>query len=213
MAKTKTSKVSGPILSQNARMVEVILFLENEPVDRAKLERMAGLNSKELDEAVSELGEHYNLYMHGLTVNENPGGFLLTPSSDLYDKLRACYGKKVERRLSKAALETLSIVAYSQPVTRREIDNIRGVSSDTIVKLLREREYIKVIGRKDVIGHPCLYGTTRKFLYEFHLSSISDLPRLSEIDEERFETNPEPEEQQEEDEGQASQDEEKSDET
>lgn len=191
MTKTKTSKVSGPILSQDARMVEVILFLENEPVDREKLERMTGLGGKELDAAVSELGEHYNLYMHGLTVNENPGGFLLTPSSDLYDKLRSCYGKKVERRLSKAALETLSIVAYSQPITRREIDNIRGVSSDTIVKLLREREYIKVVGRKDVVGHPCLYGTTRKFLYEFHLSSISELPRLSEIDEERFETVPE----------------------
>ncbi len=182
-----SGKVSGKILSQNARMVEVILFLENEPVDREKLERMTGLGKKELDEAVSELGDHYSQFMHGLTVNENPGGFLLTPSGDLFDKLRTCYGKKVEKRLSKATLETLSIIAYSQPITRREIDNIRGVSSDTIVKLLREREYIKVVGRKDVIGHPCLYGTTRKFLYEFHLSSISELPRLNSIDEERFE--------------------------
>lgn len=211
MTRNKPGKVSAPILSQEARMVEVILFLENEPVDREKLERMTGLKSKELDEAVSELGEHYNLYMHGLTVNENPGGFLLTPSSDLYDKLRSCYGKKVERRLSKAALETLSIVAYSQPITRREIDNIRGVSSDTIVKLLREREYIKVVGRKDVVGHPCLYGTTRKFLYEFHLSSISELPRLSEIDEERFEASEA--KGKEEDSDQDSKDEEKSDET
>lgn len=188
MAKTtgKQAKASGPVLGQDARMVEVVLFLENEPVDRAKLKHMTGLDDKRLDEAVGELAEHYSLFMHGLTVNENPGGFMLSPASDLYDKLRAAYGKKVARRLSKAAMETLSIVAYSQPITRREIDNIRGVSSDTIVKLLREREYIKVVGRKDVIGHPCLYGTTRKFLYEFHLSSISELPRLGEIDAERF---------------------------
>jgi segregation and condensation protein B len=102
--------------------------------------------------------------------------------------LRSCYGKRVDRRLSRAALETLSIVAYSQPITRREIDNIRGVASDTIIRLLREREYIKVVGRKDVPGHPCLYGTSRKFLFEFNLSSISALPKLSDIDRLRFET-------------------------
>lgn len=189
MAKEKSQKLSGPVLSQNARLVEVILFLENEPVDKERLERMTGLPAAELKDAVNELADHYNLFFHGLTVNENPGGYLLSPSSDLFGKLKSSYGKKVERRLSKAAMETLSIVAYSQPVTRREIDNIRGVASDTIVKLLREREYIKVIGRKDVIGHPCLYGTTRKFLYEFHISSISELPRLSEIDAERFSEN------------------------
>lgn len=184
--KAKPQKVSGPILSPEARIVEVILFLENEPVDRSRLKEMTKLNDEELDDAVTELSEHYSLYMHGLTVNENPGGFLITPAGDLYSRLRSLYGKKVERRLTKATLETLSIIAYSQPITRREIDKIRGVSSDTIIKLLREREYIKVVGRKDVIGHPCLYGTTRKFLYEFHLQSISDLPKLDELDEERF---------------------------
>lgn len=182
----KIPKQSGSILSENARMVEVVLFLENEAVEKERLEKMTGLSSQELSQAIDELAEHYNTFMHGLTVNENPAGFLLTPCSDLFGRLKSTYGKKVERRLSKASLETLSIVAYGQPVTRREIDNIRGVSSDTIVKLLRDREYIRVMGRKDVPGHPCLYGTTRKFLYEFNLSSISDLPRLSEIDQERF---------------------------
>ncbi|MDD3941563.1 MAG: SMC-Scp complex subunit ScpB, partial [Sphaerochaetaceae bacterium] len=100
-------------------------------------------------------------------------------------------GKKVDRRLSKAALETLAIIAYSQPVTRRDVENIRGVASDNIVRLLREREYIKVVGRKDVPGHPCLYGTTKKFLFEFNLPSISALPKLSEIDQVRFTTDEE----------------------
>ena len=78
-------------------------------------------------------------------------------------------------------------------MTRREIDNIRGVSSDTIVRLLRDREYIKVVGRKDVPGHPCLYGTSRKFLFEFNLSSISALPKLSDRDRQRFEWDEEQE--------------------
>ena len=87
-------------------------------------------------------------------------------------------------------METLSIVAYAQPITRKKIDKIRGVSSDTIVRILREREYIKVSGRDDSPGHPCLYSTTKKFLYEFNLKHITDLPKLSEIDRIRFEEEP-----------------------
>jgi segregation and condensation protein B len=179
-------KETGPILSPEARVVEVILFLENEPVSLEKLMRMTGFSQEVTRQSIGEIKDHYSLYMHGLDISESLNAYQFVPSADLHEKLRGCYGKKVDRRLSKAALETLSIVAYSQPVTRREIDNIRGVTSDTIVRLLREREYIKVVGRKDVPGHPCLYGTSRKFLYEFNLSSISALPKLSDIDRERF---------------------------
>ncbi|MFA6687893.1 MAG: SMC-Scp complex subunit ScpB [Sphaerochaetaceae bacterium] len=186
--------IAGPLLSQSARLVEVVLFLENEPVSLDKLQRMTGFSKERADAALSELNEHYNLFMHGLTLTEKSGNWQFVPSGDLHDRLRGCYGKKVDRRLSRAALETLSIVAYSQPVTRREIDNIRGVASDTIVRLLREREYIKVVGRKDVPGHPCLYGTSRKFLFEFNLPSISALPKLSEIDRARFVKDDEQEE-------------------
>jgi len=184
---------SGPILSMEARLAEAFLFLENEPVSLEKLMRMGSLTQEQTLGALSELKEHYNLFMHGMDLVESQGSYQFLPSADLHDRLKACYGKRVDRRLSKAALETLSIVAYSQPVTRREIDNIRGVSSDTIVRLLRDREYIKVVGRKDVPGHPCLYGTSRKFLFEFNLSSISALPKLSDIDRQRFEWDEEQE--------------------
>lgn len=147
---------------------------------------MSLLEENDLDSAIEELKEHFDTFMHGISLSTKHNRYQFLPAGDLHEDLRNCYGKKVDRRLSRAALETLSIVAYSQPITRREIDNIRGVSSDTIVRLLREREYIKVIGRKDVPGHPCLYGTSRKFLLEFNLRSISELPRLSEIDQERF---------------------------
>ena len=90
-------------------------------------------------------------------------------------------------RLSRAAMEILAIIAYGQPITRGEIEKIRGVGSDTIVKMLRDREYIMVKGRKNAPGHPWLYHTTKKFLHEFNLKSIQDLPKLSEIDKMRFE--------------------------
>jgi len=176
----------GYILSKEARIIESILFLENDSVSREKLLSMSLLEEKDMDSAIEELKEHFDTFMHGISLSTKHNRYQFLPAGDLHEDLRNCYGKKVDRRLSRAALETLSIVAYSQPITRREIDNIRGVSSDTIVRLLREREYIKVIGRKDVPGHPCLYGTSRKFLLEFNLRSISELPRLSEIDQERF---------------------------
>lgn len=174
------------ILSSNARLVEVILFLENEPVGTDKLGKLTGMEEQVLLKALKELQDYWESHMHGLHLVEDKGTYCFLPATDLHDRLRDCYGRKVDRRLSKAALETLSIIAYSQPVTRRDVENIRGVASDNIVRLLREREYIKVVGRKDVPGHPCLYGTTKKFLFEFNLPSISALPKLSEIDRARF---------------------------
>ncbi len=178
------------LLSADARLVEVILFLENEPVSLERLKRMTNLHEERLLAALAELKEFFGRHMHGMDVSESHGSYHFLPSADLHEQLRAVYGRRVDRRLSRAALETLSIIAYSQPVTRREIENIRGVSSDSIIRLLREREYIKVVGRKDVVGHPILYGTSRKFLFEFNLESISSLPKLSEIDQERFEKPP-----------------------
>lgn len=181
--------MSEIILSQNARLVEVLLFLENEPLDVQRICKMTSLTDDEALSALKELSEHYFSSFHGMELVCSDDEWQFSPCRDLHESLRKAYGKKVDKRLSKAAKETLSIVAYSQPITRREIDNIRGVVSDRIVRLLRERDYIKVLGRKDVPGHPCLYGTTRKFLFEFGLVSISDLPKMAEIDKQRFEDN------------------------
>jgi len=174
------------VLSPDARLVEVILFIENEPTSGDRIGRLTGLDATRVDIALKELATYWEEHMHGLDLIEANGAYTFLPSADLHGKLKECYGKKVDRRLSKAALETLSIIAYSQPVTRRDVENIRGVSSDSIIRLLKEREYIKVVGRKDVPGHPGLYGTTKKFLFEFNLPSISALPKLSEIDAARF---------------------------
>mgnify|MGYP002515392506 CR=1 FL=1 len=173
-------------LSDNARIVEVVLFIENTALPIERLEALTGLKKDAILDALSELKEQYQERNSGLLLLEEEGLFSFQPAKELYPRLRQSYGRKVDRRLSKAALETLAIVAYSQPITRSEIDGIRGVQSDAIVRLLRERDYIKVNGRADKPGHPCLYCTTRKFLYEFKLKSISELPKLSEADRLKF---------------------------
>jgi len=174
-------------LSENARLIETVLFLENEPLSVERICKMTGIWESDVKNALNELSDAFYSADHGLALVESAETFSFVPCSNLNEKLRACYGKKIDKRLSKAAMETLAIVAYSQPITRSEITKIRGVVSDSIIRILRERDYIKVVGRKDVQGHPCLYGTTRKFLYTFKLETISNLPRLSEIDKQRFE--------------------------
>ena len=174
-------------LTEDARLIEAILFLENEPLSVERLCSMTGLSEKAVSEALTLIEESYYTDEHGLALVENSETYSFVPVSSLNEKLRSCYGKKIDKRLSKAALETLAIVAYSQPITRSEITKIRGVVSDSIIRILRERDFIKVVGRKDIQGHPCLYGTTRKFLYTFKLDSISELPKLSEVDRQRFE--------------------------
>ena len=174
-------------LSDNARLIESILYLENEPLSVERICKMTGLSEKDVSDALSEISEVYYTDNHGLALVENSETFSFVPVASLNDKLRACYGRKIDKRLSKAALETLAIVAYSQPITRSEITKYRGVVSDSIIRILRERDYIKVVGRKDIQGHPCLYGTTRKFLDALELGAMSDLPRMSESDRMRFE--------------------------
>ena len=178
-------------LSNNARLVESVLFLENEPLSIQRISSITSLDENEIKIVLDEISEEYYKEFHGLSLVENAETWVFVPCADLYDKLRNCYGKKVDRRLTRSAMETLSIIAYQQPITRSEVRDIRGVVSDSVIRLLRERDYIKVVGRKDVPGHPCLYGTTKKFLFTFNLQSISDLPKLSEADKERFEVEKE----------------------
>lgn len=178
--------MSGNELSEEAKIIEVVLFIENTPLSISRIHELSGVKEEDIVDALRELGENYKDRNSGLLLLEEEDMYSFQPVPELYPQLRASYGRKVDKRLSRAALETLSIVAYSQPITRSEIDKIRGIQSDSIVRLLRERDYIKVNGRADKPGHPCLYCTTRKFLYEFKLKSISELPKLSEADRLKF---------------------------
>jgi len=174
-------------LEREAALVEAILFLEAEPVEPDRLARYAGLPRDIIDRVLLELKEEYSTDVHGIELVEISNGIQFVPKEELREHLKERYGRRNENRLSRAALETLSIIAYSQPVTRPEIDNIRGVASGPMVKQLQDRGFVKVVGKKDVPGKPAQYGTTRDFLKTFRLKSIADLPDLDELDRERFE--------------------------
>jgi segregation and condensation protein B len=174
-------------LSKDAALIEAILLLESEPVEGRKLCGISGLAPEVLEAAITELRQALESDQHGLEIVEIGGGYAFAPRREMWEQLRERYGKANENRLSKAALETLAIIAYSQPITRAEIESIRGVSADGMIKLLMSKNFIREVGKKDAPGKPVQYGTTKEFLKAFRLSTIADLPKLDGLERERFE--------------------------
>lgn len=174
-------------LEKETALIEAILFLESEPQNETNLARISELSKDVVDVALEKLKEKYAGVDSGIELSRISGGWILTPKRDLWGFLKERYGKKSEGRLSRAAMETLSIIAYSQPITRAEIEAIRGVSADNMIRILLERNLIKEVGKKDIPGKPVQFGTTKEFLKFFRLNSIADLPRLDESESERFE--------------------------
>ena len=176
-------------LEKETALIEAILYLENDPVDEPALARISGLAKEVVEASLDALKERYAQPDSGVELSKIGGGFLIAPKKEYWEILKERYGKKNEAKLSKAAMETLSIIAYSQPITRGEIEAIRGVSADNMMRLLLDRELIREVGKKDVPGKPVQYGTTKEFLKFFRLESIADLPKLDESESERFELN------------------------
>ena len=174
-------------LIKETALIEAILFLEGEAIEEANLSRISGVSRDIVEKALQKLEERYAQEISGLEISRIGGGLMISPKKDYWDLLKTRYGKKNENRLSRAAMETLSIVAYSQPITRAEVEAIRGVQADNMIRLLIEKNLIREMGKKDVPGKPSMYGTTRDFLKLFRLGSISDLPKLDESEAERFE--------------------------
>jgi len=174
-------------LDSEAALIEAILFLESDPLDEANIARISGLSKEVVEAAMETIKEKLADPASGLELAKISDGWILSPKADLWEFLRERYGKKNDHKLSRAALETLSIIAYSQPVTRAEVESIRGVAADTMMRLLQEKGFIKEVGKKDVPGKPIQYGTSKDFLKFFRLGSIADLPKLDELEQERFE--------------------------
>lgn len=174
-------------MEKETALIEAILFLESEPLDEEMLVTISQLSRDVVDLVLEKLKDRYSAPDYGFELVQITGGWVLTPKKELWGFLKDRYGKKNEGKLSKSAMETLSIIAYSQPITRAEIESIRGVSADNMVRLLLERNLIKEVGKKDIPGKPTQYGTTKEFLKFFGLNSIADLPKLDETESERFE--------------------------
>ncbi len=162
--------------------VESLLFLAEKPLGLEEIRLATGLERARIAAAVGELAGRYREGVSGVVLHEVAGGWQLRTAADA-----APYARRFLRvrpqRLTRAALETLAIVAYRQPVTRPEIEEIRGVDSGAVVKALLERKLLKILGRKEEPGRPILYGTTREFLEFFALKDLASLPTLREFQE------------------------------
>ena len=173
----------------NAALVSAILLLESEPVSEENLSTISGLSLDEIALALRCLSVEAEASFQGFAPLKSGGGWILAPKIEVWEKLKDHYGRKNEAKLSRAAMETLSIIAYSQPITRAEIEAIRGVSADGMVRFLSTRGLIHETGKKDVPGKPIQYGTTQDFLKYFKLGSIADLPKLGDMERHRFEAD------------------------
>src|SRR3954454_942325 len=162
--------------------LEAILFVSNEPVS---LDDLAGAFDQDGREAIvaqlDEIKRMLDANVGGFTLEQTAGGWRLATRAEHDPILKKYYALKGQNRLTIAALETLAIVAYRQPITAPEISEIRGVNSTQTIRTLLERRMIRVAGRKNVVGSPFLYRTTKDFLVHFGLNDIRDLPRLEEF--------------------------------
>ena len=166
-----------------AAVIEAVLFTTADPVSHSRLRGFLGdPEDEDLRAALAQLQTRYERGGHGLRLVEVAGGWQIRTHPRFATWVVRARGTKPVR-LSKAALETLSIVAYRQPVTRAEVEDIRGVDSGGVLRMLADRVLIKMLGHKDEPGRPLIYGTTAQFLEMFGLQDLSDLPTLRDLRE------------------------------
>ena len=167
-----------------AKLLEAALFASAVPVPVAELEAMAshsGDGDVTLESALAELRDHYDRDGHAVELVEVAGGWQILTRPEYTEAIERAQLARRPQRLSAAALETLAIIAYRQPIERGEIEEIRGVGAGAILKSLHERGLIDIVGRGEGLGRPLLYGTTSAFLEQFALRHLEELPRADEL--------------------------------
>jgi segregation and condensation protein B len=169
---------------RNKAVLEAIVFLSGEPVMLPELKSVTGMNESEIKDLMEELISDYAERGGGILIGKIAGGYQMHTSHELSDLIRKFRKTERTQKLSLPALETLAIIAYKQPITKAEVEDLRGVNSDGVVKTLLDRRMIKIVGKKEVPGKPLLYATTREFLEYFGLDSLVDLPTLKDLDRE-----------------------------
>lgn len=166
----------------NKQIIEALLFAADQPITLAQ---MAELGPEDVEKAslrvmLEELAADYD--GRGVQLKEVAGGWQLSTRPEYGEWVRRMHHVESRAKLSRAALDTLAIVVYRQPITKTEVEALRGVDSSGVLKTLLERRLIKILGRKRVVGRPILYGSSREFLQYFGLSDLTDLPRPEDMD-------------------------------
>ncbi len=176
---------SGPAVDRErlAAAVEALLFSHGAPVTGERLAEVLETDVKDVLAALDELEVRYAALESGLRLARIAGGFQLTTRVEWKGAIERLIAPKREQALTEAALEALSVIAYRQPITLPELNEIRGVNSHSVVTTLMKHRLVRSRGRKQVVGRPLLYGTTRDFLERFELDRLEDLPKLREFEE------------------------------
>lgn len=163
-------------------VVEAILFASDEPLSAERLAGIAEISTiKPVRESVEALNARYEQSGRAFRIEQIAGGYQMMTLPQYNPWLKKLLRNRADNKFSPAALETLAIISYKQPIIRADIEAIRGVASGEILRSLMYKGLVKIVGRAEVIGRPMLYGTTRKFLEVFGLNSIKDLPKAEEL--------------------------------
>ncbi len=168
-------------LQQLKAIVEALIFASPEPLSPKSLFKVLADEPKDDVLAAIEAVKADYADRPGLHVAEVAGGLQITTRPELHEWVRRLFHERTTQKLSVASLETLSVIAYKQPITQAEIAEIRGVNASGVISTLLERHLVKIVGRKNVVGRPFLYGTTREFLIRFGLKDVGDLPRIEDM--------------------------------
>jgi segregation and condensation protein B len=162
-------------------VVEAVLFSTDAPLSSGKIAQILGIGTAgDVKRHIESLNRRYTESGSAFRIDEIAGGFQMFTLPDYNPWIAKMHRARAESRLSQAALETLAIVAYKQPIMRADIEAIRGVAVGDMLVRLRDMKLIKIVGRAEELGRPLLYGTTKRFLEVFGLSSLADLPKLEE---------------------------------
>src|ERR1041384_5706857 len=166
-------------------LLEAIIYLVTEPVSLDEIHTaLPEIDRAELQEKLNELVDRYRSEGHGIEIREVAGGYRFSTKPEHHEVLKHFLKSQIPpTRLSLAALETLAVIAYKQPVTVPEIQEIRGVQATGVIKTLLDKKYIAASGRKEVLGRPILYKTTKEFLIHFGLKDLTELPSMEEFEE------------------------------
>ncbi len=163
-------------------ITEVLLFVSKKPLTINKIADILGISNEEVKIIINNLQEDYLADNKPFFIQEISGGFAFATKPEYSQWIKKLYGSDRKLTLSKASIETLAIIAYNQPITRMEIEKIRGVDCSSVLLRLFKDNFIQIKGRRKVPGNPFLYRITEKFLFHFGLNSLKDLPPLEELE-------------------------------
>ena len=164
-------------------ILEALIFVADEPISAKELSNVLEEDTEFVQSAIEELAQEYEARQGGLMMREIAGGWQISTRTEFHEEIRKFLKTRPSAKLSLAALETLAVIAYKQPVTVPEILEIRGVQSASAIKTLLDKKLIIAKGRKETVGKPMLYGTSKDFLIQFGLKDLTELPSIEDFED------------------------------